>query len=137
MQPLEYKQKIIQSIGNEIGDYIFPNGSKDKAITILPDPDIGYNYPELGTKVEGLEVIINLPYSQPKNLISGDKLLIKIYQVILKQWDSSKSLINTVESLCSLDWEISTVVISPKSDKLKTLEQARIEIIERLIVADN
>ncbi|MHC5828247.1 MAG: hypothetical protein ACYT04_73230, partial [Nostoc sp.] len=47
---------------NLLGNYKLPDGSNVSAIACLPDPDKGWNYPENGTKVSGLEVVIKQEY---------------------------------------------------------------------------
>ena len=66
------------------------------AIACLPDPDKGWNYPENGTKVSGLEVVIKQLYPDVSANLGGDRTFTNAWEIHLKQWDTNKSLVEVI-----------------------------------------
>lgn len=123
------RNDVFTILENLLGIYTFPDGGIAKAIASLPDPDKGWRYPEEGTKVSGLEVVIKQPYPQVASNLGGDRTSAYTWEIHLKQWDTEATLNEVIEKLT---WElpdqylIERVSPMPASDKLLTVEQCKI-----------
>lgn len=129
IETLTLRNDILAILANRLGDYVFPDGGTDKAIACLPDPDKGWNYPENGTKVSGLEVVIKQPYPDVEANIGGDRTFTNSWEIHLKQWDTNQSLVEAIGLLSGelpADYLIERVSPMPASDKLLTVEQCKI-----------
>ncbi|MEH1788864.1 MAG: hypothetical protein V7L23_25610 [Nostoc sp.] len=116
-----------------LGTYTFPDRTTSPAIACLPDPDKGWNYPENGTKVSGLEVVIKQPYPDVSANIGGDRTFTNLWEIHLKQWDTNQSLVDVIGLLSGellADYLIERVSPIPASDKLLTVEQCKLFIKE-------
>lgn len=123
------RNDVLAILANKLGDYRFPDGTTDKAIACLPDPDKGWNYPENGTKVSGLEVVIKQPYPDVSANIGGDRTFTNLWEIHLKQWDTNQSLVEVINLLgCELPdyYLMKRVSPMPASEKLLTVEQCKI-----------
>jgi hypothetical protein len=112
-----------------LGTYTFPDRTTTKAIACLPDPEKGWNYPENGTKVSGLEVVIKQPYPEVESNIGGDRTFTNLWEIHLKQWDTNQSLVEVIGLLSGdlpANYLIERVSPMPASDKLLTVEQCKI-----------
>jgi hypothetical protein len=136
---LNLRKDILEILSNEIGIYTFPDESTDTAIAVLPDPDIGWQYPEQGTTVEGLEVIIKQPYPETSSNLGSDRTNTYCWEIHLKQWDTQKNLKTAIELLINnlhpSDYPIKRASLMPKlsapeGDKLLMVEQCKIFIEE-------
>lgn len=128
---LNLRNDVFAVVKDLLGTYILPDGSKIEAIACLPDPDRGWNYPENGTKVSGLEVVIKQPYPDVEGNIGGDRTFTNNWEIHLKQWDTNKSLVEVIGLLSGdlpADYLIERVSQMPASDKLLTVEQCKIFI---------
>jgi len=96
---LEIRQEIETLLETELGNYIYANGLKTKAICILPDPTYGWDFPPPGSKVDGLEVVLSAN-TEIKNrpLLTGNYINFSS-KILLKQWDSKKNTIIATMSL--------------------------------------
>lgn len=117
-----------------LGTYTFPNnGGTAPSIACLPDPDKGWNYPENGTKISGLEVVIKQPYPEVQGNLGGDRTNTYAWEIHLKQWDTNKSLVEVI-GLLSGDlpscYLIERVSPMPATEKLLTVEQCKLFIKE-------
>lgn len=129
IDPIILRTDILTILKDLLGNYTFPDGTKTQAIATLPDPDKGWNYPENGTKVSGLEVVIKQPYPDVESNIGGDRTFSNSWEIHLKQWDTNSSLRDVVNKLTSelpADYLIERVSYMPPSDKLLTVEQCKI-----------
>ncbi|MFN6572413.1 hypothetical protein [Dendronalium sp. ChiSLP03b] len=130
IEALTLRNDILAILTNKIGTYTFPNGGGSEiAIACLPDPDKGWNYPEHGTKVSGLEVVIKQPIPDVSANIGGDRTFTNTWEIHLKQWDSNKSLVEVIGLLAGDlpdDYLIERVSTMPASEKLLTVEQCKI-----------
>jgi hypothetical protein len=136
INPLILKDDILILLKSLIGMYTFPGGDTCRAIAILPDPDSGWLYPEQGTKVTGLEVIIKQPYPEASPNIGGDRTNSYTWEIHLKQWDTTQTTREALEILTSElpQYRIERVSIMPASDKLLTVEQCKIFITEWALI---
>lgn len=138
IEPLILRNDILAILANKLGTYTFPDNSTDKAIACLPDPDKGWNYPENGTKVSGLEVVIKQPYPDVSANIGGDRTFTSTWEIHLKQWDSYKDLVEVIGLLGSElpnYYLIERVSQMPASDKLLTVEQCKIFLKDWVVKA--
>ena len=99
MEVGELKVRILESIGDLLGEYTFSNKLKEKAIAI----DVGGKYPPKDTKTTGLECVI-IPQSElSASWMLGDGVALEIaHRIELKQWDlkePNKQLMNAVQVL--------------------------------------
>lgn len=136
IDPLTLKDDIFAIVSPYLGTYTFPDTDTGSAITIVPDPDYGWNYPEQGTKVSGLEVVIKQPYPDVSPNLGGDRTKEYVWEVHLKQWDTSKDLRTVIELLTNSlsGYLVARVSYMPPSDKLLTVEQAKVFIKEWVAV---
>ncbi|WP_445634511.1 DUF3168 domain-containing protein [Nostoc sp. DSM 114161] len=139
IEALTLRNDILAILANKLGTYTFPNnGGTTKAIACLPDPDKGWNYPENGTKVSGLEVVIKQPYPDVESNLGGDRTFVNSWEIHLKQWDTNQSLVEIIGLLSGelpSDYLIERVSPMPISDKLLTVEQCKIFIRESLVIS--
>ncbi|MBW4598914.1 MAG: hypothetical protein KME29_04700 [Calothrix sp. FI2-JRJ7] len=129
LDQLALRSDILTAIENELGTYKFPDGATDKAICILPDPDRGFNYPEQGTKVTGLECVIKKPIPDVAALLGGGATKTYCWEIHLKQWDANKSLMGACDLLInglSQKYLIERTSYMPIYEKLATIEQCKI-----------
>ncbi|MFK0731390.1 MAG: hypothetical protein ACFKPT_02735 [Gloeotrichia echinulata GP01] len=127
------RNDVLAIVENLLGNYTLSDGSSTQAIACLPDPDKGWNYPENGTKVSGLEVIIKQPYPDVEANIGGDRTFTNLWEIHLKQWDTNQSLVDVIGLLSGelpADYLIERVSPMPASDKLLTVEQCKLFIKE-------
>ncbi|MEH2384895.1 MAG: hypothetical protein V7K14_03690 [Nostoc sp.] len=112
-----------------LGTYTFPDHTTAQAIACLPDPDKGWNYPENGTKVSGLEVVIKQEYPDVTPNIGGDRTFTNTLVIHIKQWDTNQSLLSAIYKLSTelpAQYLLERVSPMPASDKLLTVEQCKI-----------
>lgn len=130
---LELRSLLGKILEGQIGTYTFVNGATAEAITVLPDPDKGYNYPPSGTAVAGLELIIQQPYPEAALLLASGISSTQKWQIILKQWDSNSNLITATHTLMTeLSYPILKIVPVLPNEKYLTIEQVRVEIVDYL-----
>lgn len=127
------RNDVLVIVENLLGTYTFPDRSTSPAIACLPDPDKGWNYPENGTKVSGLEVVIKQPYPDVSANIGGDRTFTNSWEIHLKQWDTQGSLVEVINKLSTelpAQYLIERVSPMTASDKLLTVEQCKLFIKE-------
>jgi hypothetical protein len=136
IDPLILKDDVFAKLKTLIGTYTFPGGDTGYAIAILPDPDSGWLYPEQGTKVTGLEVVIKQPYPEVSPNIGGDRTNSYTWEIHLKQWDTTQTTREALEILTSElpQYRIERVSIMQANDKLLTVEQCKIFITEWALI---
>ena len=123
-----------------VGTYTFGDRSTSPALACLPDPEKGWNYPENGTKVSGLEVVIKQPYPDVLANIGGDRTFTNTWEIHLKQWDTNKSLVEVINKLSTelpAQYFIERVSPMPASDKLLTVEQCKIFITDWAVMTQS
>lgn len=121
-----------------LGTYTFPDRTTAPSIACLPDPEKGWNYPENGTKTSGLEVVIKQPYPDVEANIGGDRTFTNSWEIHLKQWNTNQSLLSAIAKLTNelpAQYLIERVSQMPASDKLLTVEQCKIYLIDWAVVA--
>jgi hypothetical protein len=124
------KNLIIQILGNELGIYTLPNKSKIPAIAIKqPTP-----YPEPGTTVSGLEVVIIPETNIGSENYLGSVLISEEIQLILNQWDNNrdtKEATNLIITNIQPHWKIKRIgaVVLPNWD-LETIESRVVYLTE-------
>ncbi|HYX18331.1 MAG TPA: hypothetical protein VE944_28990 [Nostoc sp.] len=127
------RNDVFAVIKDLLGTYTFPDRTTAQAIACLPDPDKGWNYPENGTKVSGLEVVIKQPYPEVSANIGGDRTFTNSWEIHLKQWDTNQSLVEVIGLLSGdlpADYLIERVSTMPATEKLLTVEQCKIFITD-------
>lgn len=85
----QLRARIIEILDGEIGVYIFANKATVPAIAIASNRP----YPEPGTSIKGLEVIIYPRISTDTNFMLGSTLLNHETRLVLNQWDLDKDTI--------------------------------------------
>ncbi|MEH2393872.1 MAG: hypothetical protein V7K21_20135 [Nostoc sp.] len=129
IEALVLRTHVFTILEDFLGTYTFPDRTISIAIACLPDPDKGWNYPENGTKVQGLEVVIKQPYPEVQGNLGGDRTCTNTWEIHLKQWDTNKSLMEVIGQLTGelpADYLIERVSPMPASNKLLTVEQCKI-----------
>ena len=141
IEAINLRNDILAILANRLGTYTFPsNGGTASAIACLPDPDKGWNYPENGTKISGLEVVIKQSYPGVSANIGGDRTFAQSWEIHLKQWDTNKSLIEVIGLLSGdlpADYLIERVSTMPANDKLLIVEQCKIFIKEWKLIRNS
>jgi hypothetical protein len=138
INPIALKNDILFILASQLGTYTFPDKTTGQAIAVLPDPELGWQYPEQGTKPFGLEVVIKQPYPETSPLLGGDRSHSYKWEIHLKQWDTTKSLFDVVDLLVTelpSKYYIERVSPIPASDKLLVVEQCKIYLKEWAISA--
>ncbi len=133
IEPSTIRSEVANILNNYLGEYLYPDGSSRQAIAVLPDPDLGWNYPEEGVRASGLECTIIQPIAQPSALIGGGACKEFCWEIHLKQWDSGKDLINPSEELVnfiSITYLLKRFAYMPANNKLMTIEQYKIYFCE-------
>lgn len=126
----DLRDSILELLDGMIGTYRYSDGFIEQAIAIIPDQNHGYDIPGNGTRTEGIEVIIQRPVPQINHYLCG-KQLIHRWNVVLKQWDPSKSLIEPVTILMQeLDYLISSPKLVPPNAALGIIEQCSFTIAD-------
>lgn len=139
IEALALRNDVLSKLKNKLGRYIFPNGASIEAICVLPDPERGWNYPQEGTKISGLECVIKRPYPQPQPNLGGSLTTSYWWEIHLKQWDKNQSLLESNESLLELfikDYQLKQMTYMPYSDKLLTVEQCKIYLEEYRVIVN-
>lgn len=87
MDVVDLKGRILESIGDLLGQYTFSNGLKDKAIAV----DVGGKYPPKNTKITGLECVIVPQTELSAFWMLGSGVGLEVaHRIELKQWDFEK-----------------------------------------------
>jgi hypothetical protein len=139
IEPLILRNDVLAKLKSKLGKYVLPNGASVEAICVLPDPERGWNYPEEGTKIIGLECVIKRPYPQPTPNLGGGITAYYCWEIHLKQWDSNQNLLDSNKLLLDLftdKYQLKQVTYMPSSDKLLTIEQCKIYIEEYQVISD-
>lgn len=139
IESLILRNDVLAKLKNKLGKYILPKGATVEAICVLPDPERGWNYPEEGTKIVGLECVIKRPYPKATANLGAGITKEYCWEIHLKQWDSNQSLLDSNELLLDLfagKYQLKQVTYIPSSDKLLTIEQSKIYIEEYQVVSD-
>jgi hypothetical protein len=133
IDPLILRNHILVKLEPYLGKYILPSGTQLPAISVLPDPKNGWNYPEDGTKTNGLECVIKKPMPLGESTLGGGMSKEFAWEIHLKQWDSNQSLLEAGKILLdslSLEYQINRNTYLPASDKLLTIEQYKVYIVD-------
>ncbi|MEH2102565.1 MAG: hypothetical protein V7K76_23000 [Nostoc sp.] len=117
------RSKIVTALAGEIGTYTFPDGTTDPAIALL---GLGSNvevYPPVGTSVAGgLEVVLVTLNSVRVGQRLDGIIQSVVTQIILRQYDVSKSTIEPLFKLLS--------VLDITGDPIRTISDPFIGNIE-------
>lgn len=97
---LELRAIVSTSLEPLLGQYKFSNGETVPAISVTKDN--GEIYPPEGTKIIGLEVVIQTPTLNPTPMLQGYKVK-REWTVYLKQWEKGKDLEKALEKLLSAE----------------------------------
>ena len=101
LDPLVLRTLVSGLLTDAIGTYSLDTDAgtvTQSAIAVLPDLDVGYNYPPSGTTVTGLEVVIYKPTADYVPIMGG-KMQPATWEVRLKQWDTNASLTDLMNAL--------------------------------------
>lgn len=90
MNEHDLRKTIEATLGDRIGRYHFPEGDSDRAVSVLPDPDLGYNYPPKNTQIEGIEVQIIKPLIGIAPLMGNRSMRPARWEVRLRAIDDSR-----------------------------------------------
>ena len=133
----ELRSHINTILANYIGKYTWNNGSQANAIAILPDNKHGFSYPPPGTTVTGIEAVIIRPVPSTKLLLTG-YIERATWEIYLKQWDRSSSLIDATEELIvglnKLEYAFESPIRVPPNERVNGLESIRTAVYEYSIV---
>ena len=134
-------QDLIQIISQEIGvgSYRLSNGRIERAISILPDIEFGWDLPPSGTEINGIEIVIEQPVApriQP--LIGNDIIEEYQWKIVLKEWGRNEVILgNAVKKLIEIldreGFQFSNPTIVPASQELNLLAMAEISIVEKFV----
>ncbi len=128
---IDLRDECLSLLQGQLGTYTFEDGSVVDAIAIIPDPDLGYDYPRAGTHPSGVELIIQIPYPDAKPLLGLGINKPRTWQIYLKQWDNTKNLIDATNTLINgLPYLLTKIVPVPPNENLGTIEQVRIELMD-------
>lgn len=94
---LELRNQLASLLAGQIGIYKI-DGVESPAIAIMPDPDLGWNYPPAGTEVSGIEVVITCPINDYTPLMGGG-MAPSTWEVRVKQQEQNGSLHTVVNVL--------------------------------------
>lgn len=131
----DLRSHILELLDGAIGTYRYSDGYTEPAIAVIPDNDRGYEVPGNGTRTEGIEVIIQRPVPQINHFLGGSKQLTHRWNIVLKQWDASKSLIEVVSILIEeLDYLLSSPKLVPPNAALGIIEQCSFSIVEHSLL---
>lgn len=131
LDALTLRSQVVQILDGQLGTYAFPCGDSDVSVAVLPDPELGAEYPPQGTKTEGIEVVISIP--SPGYAPRLGRSLVKPYRwgLLLKQWNENGNLLEATETLVAgLDYLLSAPIPVPRNDLLGIVEQVKVEILE-------
>lgn len=136
---LTLRTDIADWLEDYLGVYTFKSGASVAAIAVLPDKQLGYDYPPPETTVTGIECVIIQPNLKTEALLGND--LGKRYQwlIYLKQWDVTGNLSETTEvlidNLTDNDYQFSSpnTIIGDKT--LGILASVKIPILDNIIRA--
>ena len=137
--PASLRSLIFRTIGSQIGSYRLPDSEGvTPAIAVLPDPDLGYNYPPTGTITTGLEIRIRTPLHMIEPLLGNVPMVSPRWEIRLLQRDVNGSAIATANALLpvlsrELDCEVSNPVLIPPNPEKDIPEQIVINLVEHLI----
>lgn len=133
--PLELRSQFLAILTGIIGTYKFSDGRIEDAIAILPDEDHGWDFPNNGTDVVGIECVIVRPSPSITQLLGGIQ---KKYEwaCTLKQWDASNNLLAATEALVNgLDYLLTSPRPVPPNPALGNIETCKFEIQEYIYQA--
>jgi hypothetical protein len=131
---IDIRTELETLLENELGTYTFKNGKTAIASCVLPDAQLGWEYPANGTKAEGLEMVLipNITVDS-KVMLDGFKTVYKT-QIKLKQWDKTKTTVNATKILIQEFSEL--IEIRPRilpSTELKIIETQVINIVNPVV----
>lgn len=86
---IEIRSYCLKKLDGCLGTYYLPSHQQEKAIAVNRSIT-NQSYPPKGTKVEGLECQIYLPFIDANSIIEGVALE-STWRIYLKQWDNSKT----------------------------------------------
>ena len=126
----DLRDSILQLLDGMIGTYLYSDGYSESAIAIIPDQNHGYEVPGNGTRTEGIEVIIVRPVPQVSHFLTGRQLKSQ-WNIVLKQWDASQSLIEAATILVEkLDYLLTSPKLVPPNNALGIIEQCSFTVID-------
>lgn len=130
---------VIATIGSLVGSYHLPDRQGiTPAIAVVPDPELGYNYPPLGTAIDGLEVRIRVPLVGLQPLLGNQPMRSPKWEIRLLQRDYNRSAIQAASELIGklstdLDCQVSAPQLIPPNQEKDIPEQIVISLLEHLI----
>lgn len=86
MEYSKLRERIIKALAGELGIYTFSNNTSVPAIAIASNRP----YPQPGTNIIGLEVVVYPRISTDASFLLGGTLLEHESRLVLNQWDLTK-----------------------------------------------
>ena len=102
MEYSRLRERIIKILTSELGTYTFANQVSVPAITIASNRP----YPQPGTSITGLEVIVYPRISTNVNFLLGGTLLEHETRLVLNQWNLEKDTIFSHDLLAANLWDM-------------------------------
>jgi len=131
----DLRTQILSLLSGIIGTYRYSDGYTESAIAVLPDPNVGWDFPGNGTVTDGIEVIITRPYPGAVPLYGGRMKPLR-WGITLKQWDSQQGLLEATEALVDgLDYLMTSPKLVPPNAALGIIEQVTFQILEYQFLA--
>jgi len=96
------RDRIIKVLTNELGTYTFANNTSVPAIAIASNRP----YPQPGTSITGLEVVVYPRISTNTSFLLGGTLLEHESRLVLNQWDLTKDTTFAHDLLVAHLWDL-------------------------------
>ena len=140
---LELRQDIETILTTEdyLGEYIWSDGEKTNAITVLPDDNYGFNFPPEEIAVNKIEAVIIKPEIKNKPLLGGDVFRKHRYQLFLKQWEKRgengllvfplrlrEATQTLYECLSHKLYDLTSPSYTPRNEKLGIIESSTFDV---------
>lgn len=130
---MSLRSHLSEILSGKIGTYNFTTGASTMALAVLPDPNSGYSYPPVGTKVQGIEVVIIRPTPTTALRLTGYASRLT-WEIHLKQWDRSKNLVQVTEVLIDglnkLGYAFESPVHVLPNERTGGIESVRVAVYE-------
>ena len=96
------RQRIIKVLSGELGVYTFANNTSVPAIAVASNRP----YPQPGTNITGLEVVVYPRISTNASFLLGGTLLEHESRLVLNQWDLTKDTTFAHDLLIANLWDL-------------------------------
>ena len=136
ISPLELRNQLAGLLASQLGQYTIEGGKTAPAIAVLPDPEVGYNYPPAGTVVTGVELVIMCPINGYQPLMGNGGIASAVWELRLSRRDTNGSLRDIINALVPQlqnlpnHAKISQPIVIPPNDAKGVVEQVIIRLTE-------